>query len=108
MRRVLGVTVAWRDAVWAHAFAELGKVQHGQRPQPTVEDFIAELPVIAAGGIKLTASPASERRSKPGSILCPILKSAITPHGGKGFGCWAWGRKQPSPWPKACLGPPDI
>lgn len=39
--------VAWRDAVWVHTFTELDKVQHGQRPQPSVEDFIAELPVIA-------------------------------------------------------------
>lgn len=38
--------VAWRDAVWAYAFAELEKVQKGERKQPTVEEFIAELPVI--------------------------------------------------------------
>lgn len=35
--------VAWRDAVWAYAFAELGKVQGGQRAQPTVADFVAEV-----------------------------------------------------------------
>jgi hypothetical protein len=39
--------VAWRDAVWAHAYAELTRVEAGQRPQPSVEDFLAELPVIA-------------------------------------------------------------
>ena len=39
--------VPWRDAVWIYAFAELEKVQTGQREQPTVEDFIAELPVIS-------------------------------------------------------------
>lgn len=38
--------VAWRDAVWAYAFAELDKVLLGQRPQPTIPDFIAELPPI--------------------------------------------------------------
>lgn len=38
--------VAWRDAVWAYAYAELDKVTGGQRPVPTVEDFIAELPAM--------------------------------------------------------------
>lgn len=38
--------VAWRDAVWVHTFTELDKVMTGQRPQPSVEDFIAELPAI--------------------------------------------------------------
>lgn len=38
--------VAWRDAVWAYAFAELAKVQHGAREIPTVEEFLAELPTI--------------------------------------------------------------
>lgn len=39
--------VAWRDAVWAHAYTELDKVMTGQRPQPSVEDLIAELPGMA-------------------------------------------------------------
>lgn len=39
--------VAWRDTVWLHAYTELDKVLTGQRPQPTVEEFLAELPVIA-------------------------------------------------------------
>lgn len=38
--------VAWRDAVWAYAYVELEKVMTGQRPQPTITDFIAELPPI--------------------------------------------------------------
>lgn len=38
--------VAWRDTVWLYAYAELEKVQNGQRPQPTIEDFIAELAPI--------------------------------------------------------------
>lgn len=38
--------VAWRDAVWAYAYAELDKVMNGQRPQPPVEVFIAELPTM--------------------------------------------------------------
>lgn len=36
--------VAWRDAVWVYAFTELEKVQSGEREQPSVEDFLAELP----------------------------------------------------------------
>lgn len=40
------VFVAWRDAVWAHAYTELAKVEAGQRPQPTVEAIVAELPEI--------------------------------------------------------------
>jgi hypothetical protein len=40
------VFVAWRDAVWAYALAELNKVLNGQRPQPTVEEFLTELPKI--------------------------------------------------------------
>lgn len=38
--------VAWRDAVWAYAYGELAKVQGGLREQPTVEDFLTELPAI--------------------------------------------------------------
>jgi len=38
--------VAWRDAVWAYVFAELGKVQDGQRAQPTISEFIAEIAAI--------------------------------------------------------------
>lgn len=35
--------VAWRDAVWAYVFAELAKVENGERAAPTVEVFVAEL-----------------------------------------------------------------
>lgn len=35
--------VAWRDAIWAHAFTELAKVEAGTRPQPSIEQIIAEL-----------------------------------------------------------------
>lgn len=38
--------VAWRDAVWLHAFTELTKVQNGERAMPSVAEFIAELPAI--------------------------------------------------------------
>lgn len=38
--------VAWRDAVWAYAYAEMEKVLTGQRPQPTIEAFLAELEPI--------------------------------------------------------------
>lgn len=39
--------VSWRDQVWAYSYAELDKVQSGEREQPTAEAFIAELPAIA-------------------------------------------------------------
>lgn len=39
--------VAWRDLVWGHALAELDKVMAGEREQPSVEELISELPVIA-------------------------------------------------------------
>ena len=38
--------VSWRDAVWAYAYAEMDRVMAGEREQPTVEEFIGELPVI--------------------------------------------------------------
>ncbi|WP_343070137.1 hypothetical protein [Aminobacter carboxidus] len=38
--------VAWRDAVWTYAYSELEKVEGGQRPQPTVAEFIADLPAL--------------------------------------------------------------
>lgn len=40
------VFVEWRDQVWLYAYAELAKVQSGQRPQPTIEELISELPQI--------------------------------------------------------------
>lgn len=39
--------VAWRDNVWFYAYGELAKVQAGQRPQPAVEQFLAEIAPIA-------------------------------------------------------------
>ncbi|TGR71432.1 hypothetical protein EN837_08440 [bacterium M00.F.Ca.ET.194.01.1.1] len=39
--------VAWRDNVWFYAYGELAKVQAGQREQPTVEQFLAEIAPIA-------------------------------------------------------------
>jgi len=38
--------IAWRDAVWAYAYVELEKVMGGLRPQPTIDDFLKELPVM--------------------------------------------------------------
>lgn len=38
--------VAWRDGVWAYAYSELDKVMTGQRSQPTVEAFLAEIEPI--------------------------------------------------------------
>lgn len=39
--------VAWRDAVWVYAFTELEKVKAGTRPQPSIDELLAELPVIS-------------------------------------------------------------
>lgn len=38
--------VAWRDAVWAYAYAQLDLVKDGERPQPSVEGFLKDLPVL--------------------------------------------------------------
>lgn len=38
--------IAWRDAIWSYAYAELDKVLSGQREQPTIADFLAELPAL--------------------------------------------------------------
>lgn len=38
--------VAWRDAVWLYAYAELDKVILGEREQPTIETFIGELSAV--------------------------------------------------------------
>lgn len=38
--------IAWRDRVYVYAIAELAKVTNGEREQPTVAEFIAELEVI--------------------------------------------------------------
>ncbi|MCZ7886060.1 hypothetical protein [Agrobacterium salinitolerans] len=39
--------VAWRDNVWSYAYGEFASVQAGQRQQPTVEQFLAEIAPIA-------------------------------------------------------------
>ncbi|MDH6294691.1 hypothetical protein [Agrobacterium fabrum] len=39
--------VAWRDNAWFYAYGELAKVQGGQRPQPTVDQFLGEIARIA-------------------------------------------------------------
>lgn len=36
--------ITWRGNVWAYCYAELAKVQSGQRPVPKLQDFINELP----------------------------------------------------------------
>lgn len=36
--------VAWRDAVWSYAYAEMARVQAGERGQPAIAAFLAELP----------------------------------------------------------------
>lgn len=39
--------VAWRDIVWAYSYGELDKVRNGERPQPTIANFINELPAVS-------------------------------------------------------------
>lgn len=38
--------VAWRDSVWIYVYAQLELVLTGQRAQPTIEEFVLELPII--------------------------------------------------------------
>lgn len=38
--------ISWRDALWAYAYAELRKVAQHERPQPSVDDFLKELPAM--------------------------------------------------------------
>ena len=38
--------VEWRDKVWQKVYADLDEVQSGEREQPTVEAFLADLPAI--------------------------------------------------------------
>lgn len=38
--------IAWRDQVWSYSYAEFEKVQSGERSQPSVAGFLAELEVI--------------------------------------------------------------
>lgn len=37
---------AWRSAVWTYAYAELTRVQSGERAQPTPSELVGELPSI--------------------------------------------------------------
>jgi hypothetical protein len=37
---------AWRSLVWAYSYDQLAKVEAGQRPQPTIEQFLSELPPL--------------------------------------------------------------
>lgn len=37
---------AWRDDVWAKVFTERAKWEGGLRPQPSIEEIIAELPAM--------------------------------------------------------------
>lgn len=43
--------VPWRDSVWLSAYTIMGQVQAGQRSSPTIQDLIAELPVITWPGV---------------------------------------------------------
>ena len=38
--------ITWRGNVWAYCYAELAKVQSGERQVPVLEDFLNELPAF--------------------------------------------------------------
>ena len=38
--------ISWRDAVWSYAYAELDKITTGEREPPSVDELVAELPVM--------------------------------------------------------------
>lgn len=38
--------IKWRTAVWKYSYAELARVMAGEREQPTISDFIDELPPL--------------------------------------------------------------
>lgn len=38
--------IAWRDNVWAFSYAEFAKMENGERPVPTIEEFLTELPIM--------------------------------------------------------------
>ena len=38
--------ISWRDGVWLYAYSELALIQAGEKPIPTIEEFIAGLPTI--------------------------------------------------------------
>lgn len=40
------VASAWRDAVWRHCYNVLADFEAGNRPAPTAEQLIAELPAL--------------------------------------------------------------
>ncbi len=37
---------AWRSLVWAYGYEQLALVEAGERPAPTIPEFIAELPPL--------------------------------------------------------------
>ena len=41
--------VAWRDSVWRKCYSLLAEVKTGTRPVPTLEEVIAELPILDWG-----------------------------------------------------------
>lgn len=41
---------AWRSVVWDYSYAELAKFDAGLRPEPSIEEFILELPVLEIQG----------------------------------------------------------
>lgn len=49
---------AWRSLVWAYTYEQLAQVQGGLREQPTIADFIMELPALVIPD--LASEPAEE------------------------------------------------
>lgn len=38
--------VLWRDSVWTYSLQELDRVREGERQQPRIDEFLAELPAF--------------------------------------------------------------
>lgn len=38
--------IAWRSTVWSEVYATLAEVQAGERPVPTIDELLADLPAI--------------------------------------------------------------
>ncbi len=38
--------VLWRDSVWTYSLQELDRVREGERQQPSIDEFLAELPAF--------------------------------------------------------------
>lgn len=51
---------AWRSLVWAYVYEQLALVQNGEREQPTIADFILELPELVIPAPEPIQEPVAE------------------------------------------------